>query len=227
VTLSVSVMAHPSRADLVNDLLERIGPVPVTWDKVNDRHDPGTRAMEAHDPTCTHHLVIQDDALPCADLLAGIEKALVHVPDGHPASFYIGKVRPFRSAVTKAVARAEGASWIVMAGIYWGPAIVVPTASIVELSAWYRGKHGARHQNYDRRVSKWFERQDLGCWYSWPSLVDHRGDDSLVQGRSGVRRAHRALTPEESALDVDWSGEVVEMPHTERLDRNRQRRAVA
>jgi hypothetical protein len=223
VTLSVSVMAHPSRAELVDDLLERIGPVPVTWDKVNDRHDTGIRAMEAHDPTCTHHLVIQDDALPCADLLAGIEKALVHVPDGHPASFYLGKVRPFRRAVQQAVDRCtDDVSWVVMDGIYWGPAIVVPTDTIEDLAAWYRGP-GKRTTNYDRRVSRWFEREGRRCWYSWPSLVDHRGDDSLVTGRRGTRRAHRAHTG--SALDIDWGGSVVDMNGTARLDRQRQRAA--
>lgn len=221
-------MAHPKRTGMVADLLDRLDrPVGVTWDEIDDRHDTGIRALEAFDPDASHHLVIQDDVLPCSDLIAGVEKALAHVPVGCPASFYIGKVRPFGQAVAKAVAKAEGASWITMAGIYWGPAVVVPTSSIEEMAAWYRGKHGARISNYDRRMSRWFEQRDLRCWYSWPSLVDHRGDTSLVRGRSGVRRAHRTLGPGESALDVDWSGRVVEMAHTERLDRIRQRRAVA
>lgn len=61
-TLSVAIMAHPKREAMVADLLTRLDrEVPVVWDQINDRHDTGARAMEAFDPACTHHLVIQDD----------------------------------------------------------------------------------------------------------------------------------------------------------------------
>lgn len=226
VSLSAQIMAHPSREAMVDTLLASLDrPVGVTWDRVNDRHDTGVRALEAHDPDATHHLVLQDDTLPCRDLLAGIEKALGHVPEGCPASFYIGRVRPFRKAVEKAVTHAgEDASWVVMDGIYWGPAICVPTKVLPELTEWFRGP-GKRVTNYDRRVSRWFEKQALRCWYSWPSLVDHQGDESIVWDRTAVRRAHRFHGATSSALDVGWDGAVVEMSRTGRLDVQRQRLA--
>ena len=229
VRLSVAMMAHPKRAAMVDDLLGRLDrPATAVWDELNDRHDTGIRAVEAYDPTCTHHLVIQDDVLPCRDLIAGAERALAHVPDGHPASFYLGRVQPFRRRVQQAVDQAAGdASWITMDGVYWGPAIAVPTASIEDLSAWYRGRSAARITNYDRRLSTWFEKRHLACWYSWPSLVDHRGDSSLVRASKAVRTAHRFAGVDASALDVDWTGEVAVMTNTRRLDRGRQQRAMA
>ena len=228
VRLSVAVMAHPKRAVMVDDLLRRLDrPAAVVWDELNDRHDTGIRAVEAYDPTCTHHLVIQDDVLPCRDLIAGIERALAHVPDGHPASFYLGRVQPFGPKVEAAVRVAgDSASWITMDGVYWGPAIIVPTAVIEDLSKWYRGRAGQRHQNYDRRVSTWFERRGIACWYSWPSLVEHRGDESLVRDSKAIRTAHRFIGADASALGVDWSGPVARMHNTARLDRQRQRRAA-
>lgn len=225
MSLSVAVMAHPSRAEMVDRLLSELDrPAKVVWDEINDRHDTGIRALEAYDPSCTHHLVIQDDAQPCRDVLAGIEQAVAYVPDGCPASFYLGRVKPFRRAVQGVVDRAGDASWIVMDGIYWGPAIVVPTGVVDDLAKWYRGPTGRGVTNYDRRVSVWFEKRKRRCWYSWPSLVDHRGDDSLVRGHTAVRRAHRFIG-DRSALSVDWSGPVLDMQQTARLDRQRQRLA--
>ena len=226
-TLSVAVMAHPRRYDLVDDLLDRLDrPVEVVWDKINDRHDTGIRAIEAHDPACTHHLVIQDDVMPCRDLIAGAEKALGHVPAGNPASFYLGRVQPFRRKVQEAVDLAgDSASWVTMQGVYWGPAIVVPTAVIEDLSRWFRSPAAARVTNYDRRVSKWFEARRLDCWYSWPSLVDHRGAQSLVRESKALRTAHRFVGADRSALDVDWSGPVTTVTGSARLDRQRQRTA--
>lgn len=228
VTLSVAVMAHPDRADMVDVLLDRLDrPAKVVWDEKQDRHDTGIRAVGAFDPSCTHHLVIQDDVLPCADLCAGVEQALAHVPEGHPASFYLGRVQPFRRRVQQVVNMAdEDAVWITMQGVYWGPAIAYPTSVIDELSTWFRSKQARHVTNYDRRVSTWFEKRQRDCWYSWPSLVEHQGDKSLVRASKAQRRAHRFIGADRSALTVDWSGPVAHVPHAERLDRQRQRRAV-
>ncbi len=226
MSLSVAVMAHPSRAAMVEELVTQLDrPATIVWDKVNDRHDTGIRALEAYDPACTHHLVIQDDSVPCRDLVAGIERAMRYVPTDHPASFYLGRVRPFARQVQAVVDRAGDASWITMDGIYWGPAIVVPTAAAPFISHWWRTRKAQQTKNYDRRTSHWFQMHGLRCWYSWPSLVDHRGDESLSHGSVSERRAHRFLGDTESALTVDWSGPVVEMTRTDRLDRQRQQNA--
>ena len=226
-TLSAAVMAHPRRADLVEDLLRRLDrPVPVVWDKINDRHETGLRALQAFDPSATHHLVIQDDALPCRDLLASIERALAYVPDGHPASFYVGRVRPFRQRIERLVRVAGSASWLRFPGPYWGPAIVVPTAAIPGLVDWWHSPRGSVVVNYDRRIARFFQRDGIDCFYSWPSLVDHRGDDSLVSGHTAYRTAHNALGPDVSGLTVDWSGHVVTVSGAERMDRIRQRNAA-
>lgn len=226
MSLSAAVMAHPSRADMVDELTASLDrPVKVVWDEINDRHDTGIRAVEAFDPSASHHLVIQDDAVVPRDLLAGTEKALRHIPQDVPVSLYVGRVKPFRAAVEAVTSQADGASWITMNGIYWGPAIVLPTAVIPALSKWFR-TDGARFTNYDRRVSKWFEQHRIRCWYTWPSLVDHRDSDSLVKGHGPGRSAHRFLGCDHSALDVDWSSPVVEMTRTDRLDIRRQQLAT-
>lgn len=225
-TLSVAVMAHPKRRVMVDELLEQLDrPAEVVWDRRNDRHDTGQRSLEAFDPSASHHLVIQDDAVPCRDLVAGLESALTHVPDGHPVSCYLGRVRPFARATAVAVERAgDSASWVTMDGLYWGPALVLPTVHLDEMLRFYRE---SRWRNYDRRVSKWYQAHRFRCFYTWPSLVDHRAGESLVLGHDGARHAYRFLGADSSALDVDWSGPVAELSRTERLDIERQRIAKA
>ena len=117
------------------------------------------------------------------------------------------------------------ASWVVMDGIYWGPAIVVPTETIPAMTAWFRSDEAQRIQNYDRRTSTWYERRKLRCWYSWPSLVEHRGDESLVRVSKAIRHAHR-FAGTDSGLSMDWSGPVVDMARTHTMDRRRQETAA-
>lgn len=226
VSVSVAVMAHPSRAEMVEDLLARLdAPATVVWDEIQDRHDTGVRSLEAFDPNCSHHMVIQDDALSCRDLVAGATEALKWVPAGHPLSAYVGRVKPFAREVSAIVGKADaGVSWIRMAGIYWGPCIVVPTEGLLELCEWFRG--AASIQNYDRRTSRWFEARGRECWYTWPSLVDHRGDESLTLGHNQRRNAHQFIGEDVSATEVDWSGEVLSLRHAAQLDQRRQRDAA-
>lgn len=226
--ISVAVMAHPKRADMVDDLLARLDrPVEVVWDRVNDRHDTGARAMEAFNPACTHHLVIQDDVLPCRDLIAGAERALAHLPGDAPVSLYTGAVRPFNTEINRVVrqGRRENASWITMRGIYWGPAVCLPTKDIPEMLEWYRSASDVI--NYDRRMSVWYAQRQAVVWYSRPSLVDHRGEVSLAGHPGRRRRAREFVGVDRSALEVDWSGSVVDLPYSEKMDDARQAAAAA
>lgn len=227
VRLSVAVMAHAKRAAMVDELVSWLDREPVVvWDEVNDRHDTGIRALEAFDPAATHHLVVQDDVVPCRDLVASAERALGVVPEGVPVSLYVGRVQPFPRPVEAAIRGAGDASWVVMAGPYWGPAVIVPTSVIAALSEWWRSPDGSQWQNYDRRIQRFFMTIGVSdCWYSWPSLVEHRGDDSLLSGRKVVRNAHRFIGSGVSGLDVDWSRGVARVGNGERLDRRRQQLA--
>jgi hypothetical protein len=223
-SLSVAVMAHPRRADYVTELADHLDrPATVVWDQINDRHDTGARSLEAFDPAATHHLVVQDDAVVCRDLVAGLERALMWCPQDVPLCLYVGRVKPFRREVERVVSRATDASWLTMGGIYWGVGIVVPTVDLAELTSWFRTSTVV---NYDRRVSTWYQQQNRKVWYPWPSLVDHRGDQSLVAGHGAGRFAHRFLGADKSALDLDWSGSVVDMPMSASMDAARQRNAA-
>lgn len=205
--VSVAVMAHPRRADLVEGLVGRLDRLAtVVWDQGNDEWGTGSRAWEAHDPTCTHHLVLQDDAVICRDLVAGVEAALGHIPPGSPLCLYFGARVPYQFHTARLASQTSpDTSWLAIDGMHWGVAVVLPAPLIGPMLA-APDKHP-----YDQRISRWLKVQGVTTWYPWPSLVDHQDGPSLIpgHGRTPGRRAHRFLGQDRSALDVDWSGSVV------------------
>ncbi len=210
--ISVAIMAHPSRTAMVDELLTGLDQdAAVVWDEKSDRWDTGRRSLLAYDPEAEYHLVIQDDSIPCADLLTGLNAAVEHVPHHCPLMLYVGNTRPHRGVIGRAVKEADkvGASWLVMAETYWGPGLVIPTHLIDELVEWGDSQRDA---NYDRRIGRWFRNQGIEVWCPWPSLVEHRDSPSLVVGRAGGRHAHRFLGADVSALSIDWNGEAVWVP---------------
>jgi len=208
--ISVAIMAHRKREQWIPGLVDAIdADVQVVWDRQNDRWDTGRRSLLAYDPAASHHLVVQDDALVCRDLVAGLEQAVLHTGD-HPLGLYMGMVRPSTAKVSRRIedARIVGSRWVKMEGPWWGVAIVIPTGHIDQLVEWADRRSDI--ENYDKRISRWYRTvTGIDCWYPFPSLVEHRhGDDnpSLVPGRTATnRRAYLFIGQDTSALDIDWS----------------------
>lgn len=213
VKLSASVMAHPAREAEVGELMGMLGrDVPVAWDPEPVSTSPaqrwanGRRAWEMAEQDADWHLVLQDDALPCPDLLDGLAKGLEHVPAATVVSAYFSHIRPFPARTLSAGATAErqGASWIESRFVWWGVALAVPVREIEAMLA----MGDKRHEAYDRRIGLHFRNRRVRCWHPFPSLVDHRDGESLCGHKPG-RKAYR--THEGSALELDWDGPVVEM----------------
>lgn len=211
--LSTVVMAHPVREREVEELLGQLDrPVQVQWDPVpTPSADPAQRwangraAWERIDESADFGMILQDDAVACPDLLAGVEAALeVLGPEGL-MSPYTGTGRPDQYHVRKALrhAKDKGHSWMSTRSLCWGVAIVAPVKTIPDMLEWC-DRHAAK-MNYDMNVGVYY--RDILRWRTWytvPSLVDHRDEESLVgHGHRSGRVAHEHLKA--SALDVDWS----------------------
>lgn len=204
--VSMAIMAHPKREHHVKELQKKLPGVPVIWDEINDRWHTGRRAMLAFDPDADKHLVVQDDAILCRHFVDGVEKALEQVPEV-PASFYTGKTQPFAAEVKRAVDRAQenNKHWFSMQGPLWGVAIAIPTNVIEEMVAYC---DGLALPNYDLRITEFFQTQGVDCWYSIPSLVNHRvgpENPSLVPERmSSMRRTAHAWIGKKDPRKIDW-----------------------
>jgi hypothetical protein len=210
--LSVKIMAHEKRAHLVPDLVERLGLTDddVIWDRRNDRWDTGRRAWEAIDHTADWGMVVQDDALPCSDLITGMEKALERVPDNVLVTPYIGTRRPSRGKIDRVVqeAAAAKAAFIEMPSLNWGVAITAPTRIIDGMLPWCDVQ---QYPNYDRRIGRYaIDVMRMNTWCTFPSLVDHLDIPSLI-GHGDGRVAHHFIGAETSALSVDWDAGSVRM----------------
>jgi hypothetical protein len=171
--LSVAIMAHPKREHYVASLAEAIGGSPsIVWDERNDRWDTGKRALRAHSPGATHQLVIQDDAIVCRDLRAGVRRLIDMIPE-HPISLYAGQDKPEKSYVARRVqaARAQRTTWMLFEGPWWGVAFLLPVGLIEPMIE--RGER-AQVGGYDKHMSAGLMRMKVDCYYTLPSLVDHR-----------------------------------------------------
>jgi len=206
-------MAHRARSGMVAELVERLDrPAAIVWADDDVEWHTGRRAWEAADGSATHHLVVQDDAIVCGDLVAGVEHWLARLPAGAAMSLYFGRTSPFprQTGHVAALADEAGASWLVLDRLYWGVAAVLPTPYIGPMLAWPRG---SRFGMYDQRVSAWLVDHDVPVYHPWPSLVDHRDAPSLLPGH-GIRPgrvAHRFAGENVSALDLDLSGPVLDV----------------
>lgn len=177
-------------------------PCQAVWDTRGDRWDTGSRALQSYTPGATHHLVLQDDALVCRDLVAGIERLLGAVPDGCPMVLYTGVYRKFIHQMNIQYMQ-KPFNWLVTPGILWGVGILIPTSDI---SAIIKFCQDRPEQNYDMRVSRFYELEKrCGVWAPVPSLVDHRDSPSLIPGRKGGRRAWKFVGVGASALEVPLS----------------------
>lgn len=226
--VSGSIMAHPDRADHVIELRAALDrDVPVVWD--NEGRPSGSadrvwrtarRAWEMFDPAADFHVLIQDDAIPCADLLAGLEAALDHVPADALVSPYLGRggMTPARWSMLAQRADRAGAAWVRTDRLMWGVCLVAPVAGLPEMIEWCDRRAGVTD---DMRVAGWFKRQRREVWYCWPSLVDHRTVLSLTKHRARDRVAQRHHLG--SALDLDWGGPVLSDPMLTRRNGLRSR----
>lgn len=202
-------MAHRKRARMVGELVDRLGVDAdrVVWDRNNDRWDTGTRAWRHHDPDADWHLVLQDDAVVCRDLVRGLGKALDRVPASATVSLYLGNKGVGRTA---AALVPDGVSWVRMPRLVWGVAMCVPVYTITDMLRWCRSVTGI--ENYDTRVGLYYRNAvSWPSWHTWPSLVDHADSPSLIGHRDG-RNASRFIGAETSALQFDADGEVWSAP---------------
>jgi hypothetical protein len=217
VKLSASIMAHPDREPEVNELTDRLDRLaPIYWDNEGPPSGNGDRVWRTArggwglaDPAADWHVLIQDDAVPCRDFLAGLERALAFVPQDAVVSPYLGTGRnvPIRWEAMAGAADRAGAHWVRSAKLMWGVAIAIPVPLIPAMIEFADRRAGVPD---DMRVAGWAERDGHDVWYPWPSLVDHLPVPSLTKHRAKERVARRHHTG--SALEINWTSHAVTDP---------------
>jgi hypothetical protein len=180
--MSISIMAHPKRAEYIPYLKSKLGDVPVSMDDGCGLIENCARAWRMYDLTADYHCVIQDDCIVCDDFynraVAYLEKA-----NGLPVSFFYSQSRFFKKF--KAEREATGA--ITKKALYGGLAICLPTKLIPAMLLFYEKQ---RVPFDDHRINLFCMANELNIYSPFPNLIDHRqGHMSLFTGQKSQAQA--------------------------------------
>jgi len=182
-------MADERRREWAFELSRQLG-AEIVWDQKRDVWDTRKRSLQAG--FGSHVLIVQDDGV----LSEGFEEsvnALVEYSGDHPVGLFVRGPRA-RGAIRMGVE-----SWWVGSGPDQNVATVFPMSQVPDLIKWGDSR---RHLHADDpRIRGFYAEAHIDCWYTVPSLVDHRGDESLISRKAPNRRAELFG----SGLTVDWS----------------------
>ena len=201
-SLSIAIMHHPKRAERIPPLVASIGegaPVTVVEDTNSDGNWPtAKRAWAAYPESATHHAVIQDDVLVCADFIATLQH-LIRILPNHCIGLYC----PRKVADTAA---NRGHSWALLRYGVWGQGFLMPTS-------WFRACLDWNAANLteqvfigdDTRVGYWLQAANTPTWLTVPSLIEHDAPSDSLLGYGNSRRvARRFIGTEGRGLERNW-----------------------
>jgi hypothetical protein len=195
-------MAHPKRKEQFMILYEKLRKMPFTSVHLSvsteentnkpliNEWKTGKSALLHHDPNADWHVVLQDDAIISDTFYPNLENALSSRKS--LVSLYLGKTRPHQDKILKYVnfCRYRQANWLVANDLFWGVGIAIPQeliGRVIEVAETVK-------VNYDHRIGYYFHLHQLPVYYTYPSLVDHADNGSLIPGHDeradGERKAH-------------------------------------
>jgi hypothetical protein len=184
------ITAHTSRAAAATRLaLDTDGAVFMDDGTLGEPGNTRRALRWAETQDATHVLVLQDDALPVDGFLELARAAIAERPE-HVISYYLGTGRPLQTYATELVAQADanGDRWIETTRFIWGVAWSVPTLQLPSLNEWLDAR---RDTPTDTETGHWSRFNRVPTTHTWPCLVDHADDGSLIHPRIERRRAWR------------------------------------
>ncbi|HEX2089786.1 MAG TPA: hypothetical protein VHI54_07665 [Actinomycetota bacterium] len=208
VVLSVCILAVHERRDRVTRVMEQLGAPAANVDVVFDerRDGPwlaGQEAWERRSQGATHHLVLEDDALPCGDLYEGTKAMLRAVPDA-PVMLYATTPPGADAAYREAL--ATGRHWVRTHG-FWTVAPVLPVELIDPIFDWARNHTRPDWEDsYDKRLSVAVQVLGIKSMVAVPSPVSHDWSIPSIRGHDHMKDSWPAIPSlgAASALGIDW-----------------------
>ena len=209
MTLCVRIQHHPSRERHLRYLMSGLDMEAVKDVKVI-ASDLGTwescKVCLRTIGNNSHVLVLQDDVLPCRDLLRTATKLIELIPD-KPISLFTNR-DPVMTA------RAFGKHWMTVKTWFMSQAYILPSEFIKDFLAWdeihYRTD---KRKADDEHLALYCYYNEIPVWTTSPSLVDHLGWRTTTIGdrnnKDYLEMTHRVAKEfigfENSGLDIDWT----------------------
>jgi len=189
--ISIAIMAHESRADRIDYLLDTLGDVPVFMDygKLGEPGNLGPwgnakRAWAAYDREAAFHMVVQDDVVFGKQFMGRVKSLIRKHGEAYAYCLFAnghGKVKTveFKKELTKPQ------NTIIADELYSGLAVILPTQIIDDMivfgdSCSYDRGRGTWYDD-DARISEFLKSINMKVIYPIPSLVQHnRKLNSLI-----------------------------------------------
>jgi hypothetical protein len=204
----VRVQAHPSRRTTsLPRLLERLEG--LTVEVMEHQADPANpwdgyrRCLEdtgGHD----HVLVIQDDAIPCRNLVGALNLLARPVP----VCLFLPNM-PMRTRRYARNAIIAGERWVELQRTDWLPVVAVlwPTDKIRQFLRWFDAQPRRRRPDMsdDAVCGRWMRATGQKVLATLPSLVEHPDDQpSTWKSRRHPRHALWFIGDDVDPLGVEW-----------------------
>ncbi|WP_158299866.1 hypothetical protein [Glycomyces paridis] len=205
-TFSTAIMTHPARADRARELADSLGdlrPVVVVDDSPPGRGNlaNAARAWGAADPGKSHHVVLQDDVIPCDGFADRLGDALAARPEAAVSLFCEWGSR---TATLVRVAAWNGWSWARAVDMY------TPTQGLAlprEAALAFAAEHEDGDGPDDLPLAAFLRGNGIDNLVTVPNLVDHADHLSLTgNGFQGPRRTACAAPKEPVDFDTPTAG---------------------
>lgn len=157
---------------------------------------------EGHD----HVVVLEDDAVPVEGFREQLEQALTHAPEPI-VSLYLGRGLPVhyqpKIDLARHNANAVNACFLTAPKLLHAVGVAVQTALLSSVLF-------DNGQPIDDAWTAWIQSQHLQVAYTWPSIIQHRDEQTLVEHPDGVERNQRRVAWWFGARDV-WTDRSVNL----------------
>lgn len=205
VVVSVAVMhaAFDSRRrGMLSELLPRLsgGWASVTIVEDHDRVGPwptARRAWLSAAPEATHHVVVQDDVLPCDDFFEHMRAALAAAPDSMICAYSNNRLAQAPEVATS--------SWVYIPDNAWGQCLAMPSSRARHYVEWCDQHVPMSYPHDDGRFHLYACSQHMPVLCTQPSLVDHLGADSSTLGHRGRFPQRARVFDVQISSSKDWS----------------------
>lgn len=197
-TYSFGIMAYRGRQRYVPSLVDALGGAPVFWDPKRKRKrmeslwEVREGCLQLADRSADYHVMLQDDALLCADFIPKLEAVLA---EGHEVIclYYRAKNKRKFHELNEAANAGYEAGGFTYPDLMWGVGMAIKTADIDALIT-YGGPVSEEHRHEwagseDRVIREFYRRKGVPTYYPLPSLVSHRPE---LNGRNGPNMGRQA-----------------------------------
>lgn len=184
-----AIVAHISRSEHAHELCDQVNAVYMTMD--NGALGCTRNHLKAWTYLCERNpepwsVVLEDDALPVADFTTQLAAALAAAPSP-VVSLYLGTSYPphLQDRIQQVTTQAdrEHACWIRLHHMH-GVATAIQTSHLPDLTK-YLSK---TRLPIDDSIREWARHRGITPAFTWPSLVDHRDQPSIVNHPDGAPR---------------------------------------